>query len=289
MRRVFFNWAVLFVAALAPMTAMGGNQEMAESIATVLESKNLTEGCDIGLKFQNETVWLTGVVDDASKVEAIQDAIESLDGVVSVVNDLSVEKQVINDSAVKQASGYQQCAQQQALADIPGDEVVAAPTPAAAPAPAATPAATPIPAAPSSSTPLPLKKISYSEGQMAAAPAAAPAAASNSVMYGQQPVPMNPDGYNMRYRTSAAMQYDAPHLPRKAWPSYASYPNTAAVQYPKRHSAGVFPYIGPYYPYPQVPEGWRKVTLEWHDGYWHLDFDNGTSKGLCSGLFRMQP
>ena len=27
-----------------------------------------------------------------------------------------------------------------------------------------------------------------------------------------------------------------------------------------------------FYPYPQVPLGWRKVTLEWDDGWWHLDF-----------------
>ena len=26
------------------------------------------------------------------------------------------------------------------------------------------------------------------------------------------------------------------------------------------------------YPYPQVPLGWRKVTLEWDDGWWPLDF-----------------
>ena len=31
-------------------------------------------------------------------------------------------------------------------------------------------------------------------------------------------------------------------------------------------------YIGPFYPYPQVPLGWRKVTLEWDDGWWFLDF-----------------
>ena len=28
----------------------------------------------------------------------------------------------------------------------------------------------------------------------------------------------------------------------------------------------------PFYPYPQVPLGWRKVTLEWDSGWWFLDF-----------------
>ena len=33
------------------------------------------------------------------------------------------------------------------------------------------------------------------------------------------------------------------------------------------------PNIGPFYPYPQVPLGWRRVSLEWDDGWWWLDFD----------------
>lgn len=66
--------------------------------------------------------------------------------------------------------------------------------------------------------------------------------------------------------------YDHPHLPKHAWPSYAAYPNYAGVTYPKQHSAMAWPYIGPFYPYPQVPLGWRKVTLQWDDGWWWLDF-----------------
>lgn len=70
--------------------------------------------------------------------------------------------------------------------------------------------------------------------------------------------------------------YDQAQLPGYAWPSYASYPNYAALSYPKQYSAQAWPYIGPFYPYPQVPLGWRKVCLEWDDGWWMLDF---TSKG----------
>jgi hypothetical protein len=61
-------------------------------------------------------------------------------------------------------------------------------------------------------------------------------------------------------------------LPNYAWPSYAAYPNYAAVTCPRQYSATAWPYIGPFYPYPQVPLGWRKVTLEWKDGWWFLDF-----------------
>ena len=70
----------------------------------------------------------------------------------------------------------------------------------------------------------------------------------------------------------APARYDQPCMPNYAWPSYAAYPNYAAVTYPKQYSPTAWPYIGPFYPYPQVPLGWRKVTLEWDSGWWFLDF-----------------
>lgn len=69
-------------------------------------------------------------------------------------------------------------------------------------------------------------------------------------------------------------RYDEPGLPNYAWPSYAPHPNYGAVTYPKTYSPTAWPYIGPFYPYPQVPLGWRKVTLEWDDGWWYLDFND---------------
>ena len=72
----------------------------------------------------------------------------------------------------------------------------------------------------------------------------------------------------------APARYDHPTMPGYAWPSYAAYPNYGAVTYPRQYAASAWPYIGPFYPYPQVPLGWRKVTLEWDDGWWYLDFKN---------------
>ena len=66
--------------------------------------------------------------------------------------------------------------------------------------------------------------------------------------------------------------YDNAQMPGYAWPSYASYPNYAALSYPQQYSPTAWPYIGPFYPYPQVPLAWRKVALEWDDGWWFLDF-----------------
>lgn len=70
-----------------------------------------------------------------------------------------------------------------------------------------------------------------------------------------------------------AGNYSNPQLPDHAWPAYAQYPNSAAIQYPKQYSASAWPYIGPFYPYPQVPLGWREVSMEWDDGMWQLDFN----------------
>lgn len=86
---------------------------------------------------------------------------------------------------------------------------------------------------------------------------------------GGSPVPMQMGGAEYG---AGAPRYDQPNMPSYAWPSYAAYPNYAAVTYPKQYSPSAWPYIGPFYPYPQVPLGWRKVSLEWDDGLWYLDF-----------------
>lgn len=81
-----------------------------------------------------------------------------------------------------------------------------------------------------------------------------------------QPVPMAP------HSPVGAPRYDSPNLPNYAWPGYAAHPNYAALTYPQQYSPSAWPYIGPFYPYPQVPLGWRKISLEWDDGWWFLDF-----------------
>lgn len=83
--------------------------------------------------------------------------------------------------------------------------------------------------------------------------------------YPGAPVPMAP-------YSGVGGGHDQAYLPNYAWPGYAAYPNYAAVTYPQQYSPTAFPYIGPFYPYPQVPLGWRRVSLEWDDGWWYLDF-----------------
>ncbi len=85
----------------------------------------------------------------------------------------------------------------------------------------------------------------------------------------QGPMPM---GGGAPMGGGGAPMMGQPNMPNHAWPAYAAYPNYAGVTYPGQYSASAWPYIGPFHPYPQVPLGWRKVQLEWNDGWWHLDF-----------------
>jgi hypothetical protein len=93
------------------------------------------------------------------------------------------------------------------------------------------------------------------------APLAAPGGAPFNPIV--EPAPLGIPG-------QAAADLQAPHLPPYAWPTYAPYNNISRVAYPQAHPYNAFPFIGPYYPFPKVPLGWRKVTLEWEDGHWYL-------------------
>lgn len=101
-------------------------------------------------------------------------------------------------------------------------------------------------------------------------------AANTRATAAAQPVPgyappaYYPSQYNYGY--ARPVRYDHPHMPGYAWPAYAAHPNYAALTYPRQYSPMAWPYIGPFYPYPQVPLGWRKVEMEWKDGWWVLDF-----------------
>jgi hypothetical protein len=97
----------------------------------------------------------------------------------------------------------------------------------------------------------------YDGAMMESAPAMAPAPDGS-------PVPEGPAG--MGGPAVGANQ------PNYAWPSYAPPGNFSAVGYPTAYPWQAWPNIGPFYPYPEVPQDWRAVTLRWDDGIWWLDF-----------------
>lgn len=59
-----------------------------------------------------------------------------------------------------------------------------------------------------------------------------------------------------------------PPMPPYSWPTYAPYNNFSRVAYPLAYPYQSWPYIGPCYPFPKVPLGWRSVKLEFQDGHW---------------------
>lgn len=62
---------------------------------------------------------------------------------------------------------------------------------------------------------------------------------------------------------------NAPRMPGYAWPTYAPYNNLSRVAYPNYYPYNAWPFIGPFYPFPKVPLGWRSIRLEWEDGHWY--------------------
>ncbi|HEX4590132.1 MAG TPA: hypothetical protein VH120_09415 [Gemmataceae bacterium] len=74
------------------------------------------------------------------------------------------------------------------------------------------------------------------------------------------PMPVNGPG--------GGFALNAPAMPPYAWPTYAPYNNYSRNAYPEQYPYAAFPYIGPFYPFPKVPLGYRAIRLEWEDGHW---------------------
>ncbi|VTR97597.1 BON domain-containing protein [Tuwongella immobilis] len=100
-----------------------------------------------------------------------------------------------------------------------------------------------------------------------AAPAIAPQGIPQGMTmqgFGPEPAPAQMMGHGHNIHDS-----NPPKMPGYAWPTYAPYNNLSRVAYPTAYPYNAWPFIGPFYPFPKVPLGWRKVTLEWEDGHWY--------------------
>ncbi|HBE66675.1 MAG TPA: BON domain-containing protein [Planctomycetaceae bacterium] len=209
-------------------------------IAKLQQSKaaGKLRGFELDVSTVSGDVWLRGKVANAEQKNHIIETARRIRGVARVIDDITIT----GDSAIRPASttGLVPAGIEPGPVPVPVSNV---PVPVSS-MPVANPGA-PQPMAPSG-----LHTVNAGE-------------------YGMTPVPMQ--GSAVSYGTGAP-RYDQPNMPGYAWPSYAAYPNYGAVTYPKQYSPSAWPYIGPFYPYPQVPLGWRKVALEWDDGLWYLDF-----------------
>lgn len=262
MRRYVFRLTFLALAALGTTVVLGNDQQIAKTIVEKLSAEKKAghlKGFNIELNVDEGTVWLSGrVASDEQRTVALEIA-RRVQGVKQVVNDLSVEK-----TPVKQA--FTPVAHEVGTGVNTGEATAPVPVPAA-PQLQAVPARQLPVAMPVQQQPIPYAYgRSHNMVPMAYAPARTIAYQGEG---GGAPMPISGGGAT----GMAAARYDHPNLPSYAWPAYASHPNYAAVTYPKQYSPTAWPYIGPFYPYPQVPLGWRRVCLEWDDGWWFLDFN----------------
>lgn len=273
MRRKLFAVAVAAIATLATASLRAAEQDdkaAAQRIATVLRDSGKMKGYSIGVKYKEGTAWLAGRVTSKEQAATALDIVSNTEGVDQIVNNLTI-----------------------------GAAPAATTSPAASsrkPVPLAMPVETQIAANPqedvqlaAAAQPLPQKRMAKAQPQAMARSTGykqlPPAQlAQNGAAQQMQPMqPMQPmQGYGRpipAYQPGmgagvARATYDQANMPNYAWPSYAASPNYAALSYPKQYSASAWPFIGPFYPYPQVPLGWRRVSLEWDDGWWFLDFDD---------------
>jgi|GEM_PF-181618 osmotically-inducible protein OsmY len=234
------------------------DQAIVDGIAGKLgqaQSAGRMQGFSIDLHCDEGVVWLRGRVSDPAQHQLALQIASMHPGVRQVMDDLAV----IGLNQPAQAANIQPVAAQQPYRVAPMHQPYAMQTRQLAPPSLVNPQY-------ADQTPKPLNAV-QKVGYAGMAVLAAPLAMGQALTQGP-PAHMPSRGAGV-----APARYDHPNMPGYAWPSYASHPNYAAVTYPKQHSPSAWPYIGPFYPYPQVPLGWRKVTLEWDDGWWQLDFN----------------
>jgi len=281
------------------------NTKMAESIASALRSAGLS-GYDISIRFQAGKAELTGSIADAGQKAAVTKVVTGVNGVATVDNQLKIApakpaaklaakpaafaaapktspadklanqkmaEQIARALGAARLSSYDiEIRFRQGTAQLAGTvnslqersyvEQIAAGVPG-------------------------VKKV---ENQLALGrrPAGLQQAAfqpAGKAPPGPGPAPPQagpampaPPSYGHPGGRASHVVYNMPNMPNHAWPSYAAYPNYSQVAYPEQYSASAWPYIGPFYPYPQIPMGWRQAQLEWDDGHWSLNFRPRTDK-----------
>jgi hypothetical protein len=247
MRRLSLVIVVAATTVLVPMFAMAGNQEVADQIAQNLKHSGKLSDYRIAVKFEDGTATVKGRVASQDQMNAALKLVFKTQGVSRVVNQLSVGE---SETASTKTNGSTHTAQRVASVYTPSPVEQTSAIEQSAPQTRSTGA---VPRPMNGQMPIPVAMTQATNMQDAGVPGA--------------PRPMYSAAGGV-----APVRYDQACMPNYAWPSYAAYPNYASVTYPRQYSPTAWPYIGPFYPYPQVPLGWRKVSLEWKDGWWYLDF-----------------
>jgi len=265
---------------------------IATELATNLKSSGQMRDYKIGIKMKGSTAWLVGQVASEAQARTAVDIARHSEGVQRVISKLAITGEDEANPLEVEPHSQQVVQAQQVTRAGRGHSHVAQAGPALARPALSKPALSrPAVAGPTVAgrdrTGQARSRTSRARMPLAFAPARAtgghPGAARNvpAGYAASGPATMARVDGDGRPIPSSYVQggvrrtrHDQPVMPGYAWPSYASYPNYAALTYPKQYSPTAWPFIGPFYPYPQVPLGWRKVTLEWDDGWWLLDFQD---------------
>ena len=252
MRRKLFAVAITAIATLSTAVLQASEEddrEIAQQIATILRDSGKMQGYSIGVKYKDGTAWLAGRVTSKDQATTALQVVSNIEGVDQIVNNLTVAPASEGQATSSRKAMPAQQQVQLAAAEQSMPQHRAA-----------------------QNQPRPLGQIANNQGGYQQLPPAQLAQVPAQPMGGYgRPLPAYQPGMGGGV---ARATYDQANMPNYAWPSYAASPNYAALSYPKQYSASAFPFIGPFYPYPQVPLGWRRVSLEWDDGWWFLDFDD---------------
>jgi hypothetical protein len=268
MRRLCLTLACLATTLCGPSWATAGDLETAQQIVNVMERSGALEDYDVSVRVNQRTAYLRGTVSNKQQMATAEQIAQASPDIDRVINEIQiVGPEGAEATASTRSEKKQPVARLTNMTEQDAAKAPAAPVPTFV-AQSNSRQATAAPQAGKSAGQMPVP------ARLAQAPSArmmnqgAAIAAQRSMGPGGMPQPAYVPGAGVGPRAA----YDQPSQPGYAWPTYAAYPNYAALTYPKQYSATAWPYIGPFYPYPQVPLGWRKVTLEWDDGWWFLDF-----------------
>jgi hypothetical protein len=227
------------------------NQQVANTIADHLRQNARLSGYRIDVVYQNGTADLWGSVADQPQKEEAQRIAQGVPGVERV-----------RDHVMVQNAGP--VAQVQANLDVPmpraadnGAQVPPGAIPGAMPG--AVPGALPPGAIPGA---LPPGAI---PGMIPGAPGGP---GMPGPMMGGYPGAMEPTPIFQGGGAGGPYALPPANMPPYAWPTYAPYNNFSRVAMPSAYPNNAWPFIGPEYPFPKVPLGWRSVKLEWVDGHW---------------------
>jgi hypothetical protein len=214
----------------APLLQPASNQEMADVIAGHLRESGRLRHYAINVTYQDGTAELSGQVADQAQRDVALQLVRSLPGVTEVRDRL-------------------------ALADgpalLPTQAVDAPPAQPYVGPPPRREGPVPVPGAPVPGVAIP------------GAPVAGMPVPGIGLPGGPEPTPIFSAGPPLPNSAT-----NPPPLPPYAWPTYAPYNNYSRVAYPLLYPYQSWPFIGPMYPFPKVPLGWRSIKLTWEDGHW---------------------